>query len=114
MKKCLPMLRNLIKEKKFHDMFSFQSNDRNKFGLGFDEKFAKKVSTKSKLKDVFIKKQSIFKSSSDSKKDSVFNKCSSTNNYIHNDRNFYSRRPNSRFSNRSFFNSKNVYSNEKT
>ena len=32
-------------KEKVHDLLTYQSNDRNKFGLSFDEKSAKKVST---------------------------------------------------------------------
>src|SRR4051812_35211064 len=98
-------------KEKLHDLLTFQSNDRNKFGLDFDEKSVKKASTKSKLEDVFVKKQHSFKVSNDSKKDSVFNKSSSTNISTHtlNDRNSYSRRSNDRFSNRSFSTSRNFH-----
>ena len=54
-----------------------QSNDKNKFGLAFDEKSSKKLSSKSKLEEVFIKKQHSFKVPKDFKRDSVFNKRSS-------------------------------------
>ena len=43
-------------KEKLHELLTYQSNDRNKFGLDFDENSAKNVSTKSKLEDVFIKK----------------------------------------------------------
>ena len=39
-------------KEKLHDLLAFQSKYRNKFGLGFDEKSSKKVSSKSKLEDV--------------------------------------------------------------
>src|SRR4051812_21646733 len=62
----------------FHDLFTFQINDMNKFGLGFDEKSYKKVPSKSKLEVDFVKTQSSFKISKDSKMDRVYNKNVST------------------------------------
>ena len=53
-------------KEKLHDLLAFQSNYRNKFSLGFNEKSSKKVPIKSKLEDVFIKKQHSFKVSNDS------------------------------------------------
>src|SRR4051812_38217069 len=52
-------------KEKLHDLFKYQNNDKNKFGLGFDENSAKKYSKKSKLEEVFIKKQHSFKNSLD-------------------------------------------------
>src|SRR5436853_2286513 len=66
-------------KEKLHDLLKFQNNDKNKFGLGFDEKSAKKVSSKTNLEDVFIKKQLSFKVSNDCKKEVVYNKNISTN-----------------------------------
>ena len=43
-------------KEKLHNLLKFQNNDKNKFGLGFNEKSSKKVSLKTKLEDVFIKK----------------------------------------------------------
>src|SRR3954463_5331437 len=74
-------------KEKLHDLLTYQNNDKNKFGLGFDENSAKKVSKKSKLEEVFIKKQPSFKNSLDSNKDSVLNKHSLTiksNHYLNN------------------------------
>src|SRR3954466_10522593 len=74
MKKFQPMLRNLTKAKKnFMICLSFKIM-MNKFGLGFDENSAKKISKKSTLEEVFIKKQPSFKNSYHSNKDHVFNK----------------------------------------
>src|SRR5436189_112001 len=50
-------------KEKLHDLLKFQNNDKNKFGLSFDENSAKKVSKKSTLEEVFIKKQPSFKNS---------------------------------------------------
>src|SRR2546430_16674361 len=61
-------------KEKLHDLLKYQNNDKNKFGLGFNKNSPKKVSKKSKLEEVFIKKQSSFKNSNNSNKDSVFNK----------------------------------------
>src|SRR5436190_17801994 len=69
-------------KEKLHDLLKFQNNDKNKFGLGFDENSAKKVSKKSTLEEVFIKKQPSFKNSYNSNKDRVFNKSSQTNKSI--------------------------------
>src|SRR5436853_2402870 len=66
-------------KEKLHDLLTFQSNDKNKFGLGFDEKSCKKVSSKTKLEEVFVKTQSSFKVSKNSKKDIVYNKNIFTN-----------------------------------
>src|SRR4051812_24906694 len=91
----------------------FQNNDKNKFGLGFDENSAKKISKKSTLEEVFIKKQPSFKNSLDSNKDSVFNKHSLTNksNHYLNNKISYSKRPNDRFLSQNIFQSRNSYSN---
>src|SRR2546430_13009143 len=61
-------------KEKLHDLLTYQNNDRNKFGLDFNENSAKKVSKNSTLEDVFIKKQPSFKNSNNSNKDHVFNK----------------------------------------
>src|SRR5437588_20725 len=82
-------------KEKLHDLLKFQNNDKNKFGLGFDENSAKKISKKSTLEEVFIKKQPFFKNSHNSNKDSVFNKSSQPNksNHLLNKRITYSKRP---------------------
>ena len=94
-------------------MLKYQNNDKNKFGLGFDETSAKKGSKKSKLEDVFIKKQPSFKNSNNSNKDRVFNKPSLTNksNHYLNNKISYSKRPNDRFPTQNISNSRNSYSN---
>src|SRR3954467_15083061 len=86
-------------KEKLHDLLKYQNNDKNKFGLGFDESSAKKVSKKSKLEDVFIKKQHSFKNSNNSNKDHIFNKPSLTNksNHYLNNKISYSKRPNDKF-----------------
>src|SRR5436190_5561102 len=100
-------------KEKLHDLLKFQNNDKNKFGLGFDENSAKKVSKKSTLEEVFIKKQPSFKNSHNSNKDSVFNKPSQPNksNHYLNKRISYSKRPNDRFRTQNVSNSRNSYSN---
>src|SRR3954467_7937072 len=100
-------------KEKLHDLLKFQNNDKNKFGLGFDENSAKKVSKKSTLEEVFIKKQHSFKNSIDSNKDSVFNKHSLTNksNHYLNNKVSYSKRHNDRFPSQNIFHSRNSYSN---
>src|SRR5436189_1378060 len=113
MKKFQPMLRNLTKaKKKLHDLLKFQNNDKNKFGLSFDENSAKKVSKKSTLEEVFIKKQPSFKNSHNSNKDRVFNKSSQPNksNYYLNNKISYSKRQNDRFPTQNISNSRNSYS----
>ena len=67
--------------------------------MGFDENSAKKVSKKSTLEEVFIKKQPSFKNSFNSNKDRVFNKSSQTNksNHYLNNKVSYSKRSNDRF-----------------
>src|SRR3954469_20341871 len=100
-------------KEKLHDLLKFQNNDKNKFSLGFDENSAKKVSKKSKLEEVFIKKQPSFKNSHNSNKDRVFNKPSQPNksNHYLNNKVSYSKRPNDRFPTQNIFNSRNSYSN---
>src|SRR5436853_1755337 len=100
-------------KEKLHDLLKFQNNDKNKFGLGFDEKSAKKVSSKTKIEDVFIKKQPSFKVSNDSKKEVVYNKNISTNfsNHSLNETNSFSRRQSLRLPNRNSYNNENFYSN---
>src|SRR5438270_7029550 len=100
-------------KEKLHDLLKFQNNDKNKFGLGFDENSAKKVSKKSTLEEVFIKKQPSFKNSHNSNKDRVFNKPSQPNksNHYLNNKVSYSKRPNDRFPTQNIFNSRNSYSN---
>src|SRR3954468_1517080 len=94
-------------KEKLHDLLKFQNNDKNKFGLGFDENSAKKVSKKSTLEEVFIKKQPSFKNSHNSNKDSVFNKPSQPNksNHYMNNKVSYSRRQNDRFTTQNISNS---------
>src|SRR5436189_5430489 len=70
-------------KEKIHDLLKFQNNDKNKFGLGFEENSAKKVSKKSTLEEMFIKKQPFFKNSHNSNKDSIFNKFSQPNKSNH-------------------------------
>src|SRR5438270_9979024 len=100
-------------KEKLHDLLKFQNNDKNKFGLGFDESSAKKISKKSTLEQVFIKKQSSFKNSHNSNKDRVFNKSSKPNksNHYLNNKVSYSKRPNDRFPTQNVSNSRNSYSN---
>src|SRR3954464_11467525 len=97
---------------KLHDLLKFQNNDKNKFGLGFDENSAKKISKKSTLEEVFIKKQPSFKNFHNSNKDSVFNKSSQPNKYNHymNNKVSYLRRQNDRFPTQNISNSRNSYS----
>src|SRR3954464_3993472 len=99
-------------KEKLHDLLKFQNNDKNKFGLDFDENSAKKVSKKSTLEDVFIKKQTSFKNSHNSNKDRVFNKPSQPNksNHYLNNKVSYSKRPNDRFPTQNISNSRNSYS----
>src|SRR4051812_20779000 len=116
MKKFQPMLKKFNKGKeKLHDLLSYQNNDKDKFGLGFDENSAKKVSKKSKLEEVFTKKQPSFKNCNNSNKDSVFNKSSSINqsHHILNNQNSYSRKSNDRFSSQNSQNSRSFYSNRR-
>src|SRR4051812_32422112 len=113
MKKFQPMLKKFNKGKeKLHDLLSYQNNDKDKFGLGFDENSAKKVSKKSKLEEVFIKKQPSFKNCNNSNKDSVYNKSSSINqsHHILNNKSSYSRKSNDRFLSQNSSNSRNFYS----
>src|SRR5204863_1003742 len=99
-------------KKKLRDLLKFQNNDKNKFGFGFDESSAKKVSEKSTLEEVFIKKQPSFKNSHNSNKDRVFNKSSKPNksNHYLNNKVSYSKRPNDRFPTQNISNSRNSYS----
>src|SRR5256886_10717993 len=100
-------------KEKLHDLLKFQNNDKNKFGLGFDENSAKKVSKKSTLEDVFIKKQSSFKNSHSSNKDCIFNKPAQPNksNHYLNKKISYLKRPNDRFPSQNISKSRNFYSN---
>src|SRR4051812_15710982 len=100
-------------KEKLHDLLKFQNNDKNKFGLGFDENSAKKVSKKSTLEEVFIKKQPSFKNSHNSNKDRVFNKPSQSNksNHYLNNKVSYLERPNDRFPTQNVSISRNSYSN---
>src|SRR5436190_685935 len=100
-------------KEKLHDLLKFQNNYKNKFDLDFDENSTKKVSKKSTLEEVFIKKQPSFKNSHNSNKDSVFNKPSQPNksNHYLNNKVSYSKRPNDRFPTQNISNSRNSYSN---
>src|SRR4051812_38150758 len=100
-------------KEKLHDLLKFQNNDKNKFGLSFDENFAKKISKKSTLEEVFIKKQTSFKNSYNSNQDRIFNKSSQTNksNHYLNNKVSYSKRPNDIFPTQNVSNSRSTYSN---
>src|SRR5436853_5175977 len=100
-------------KEKLHDLLKFQNNDKNKFGLGFDEKSTKKVSSKTKLEDVFVKKQPSFKVSNDSKKEVVYNKNMSKNysNHFLNNRISFPRKQSLRLLNRNHYNNGKSYSN---
>src|SRR5256886_5889058 len=99
-------------KEKLLDLLKFQNIDKNKFGLGFDENSAKKISKKSTLEEVFIKKQPSFKNSHNSNKDRVFNKPSQLNksNHYLNNKVSYSKKSIDRFPTQNISKFRNSYS----
>lgn len=66
---------NFRKEKKsFMVYWLFKITIRNKSGFGFDKNANKKVSLKTKLEDIFLKKRPSFKNSKEFKREDISNK----------------------------------------